>query len=276
MGQIIEHLKKKNSRPEPAAQLIETSLESPRPNDYGISYGLISLKALPQPDWLEFNLQKDQICLITDDGTDATKRLVERLSKEDWKIVVMQYPQEIIKNQSKFPNNVSRVVLHDMSEDHLQTRLKEMSSSEGKIAVYIHLTPPESNLNTTDEEDTADFRKALLKHTFLMAKHLKTPLNEAAKNGRGVFMTVTHLDGEFGLGQDAEYQPVEGGLAGLVKTLNLEWQAVFCRAVDLNPTLEPEQMTDYIIAELFDPNRLMTEVGYTIKGRQTLVVNPVE
>ena len=212
--------------------------------------------------------------MITEDGTEATTRLVERLNKEEWKIIVMQYPQNIVKTHSNLPDNINRVVLDDMSENHLQTRLEELSANEGEVAAYIHLAPPEHILNT-DEADPSEIHKTILKHTFLMAKHLKPDLNQAAQKGRGVFMTVTHLDGEFGLSKEAEFQPVEGGLAGLVKTLNLEWQAVFCRAVDLSPALEPDQTTDYTVAELFDPNRLMTEVGYTTKGRHTLVVDPV-
>ena len=186
----------------------------------------------------------------------------------------MQYPQNILKSHSYLPGDIERVVLSDMSENHLQTRLKELSANGGEVAVYIHLAPPEHILNSNDA-DPDEIHKTILKHTFLMAKHLKPDLNNAAKQGRGVFMTVTHLDGEFGLGKEAEFQPVEGGLAGLVKTLNLEWQAVFCRAIDLNPALGSDRTTDYIVAELFDPNRLMTEVGYTTDGRHTLVVNPV-
>jgi hypothetical protein len=252
----------------------ETNPDQARPNDYGISYGLISLKPLPQPDWLEYRLQDNQVCLITEDGTDATTRLIDRLIKKEWKIVVMQYPQNIVKAHSSLPANIDRVILSDMSETHLQNQLQELSFNHGEVAAYIHLAPPEHILNT-DEADPAEIHKTILKHTFLMAKHLKPDLNKAAQKGRGVFMTVTHLDGDFGLGKEAEFQPVEGGLAGLVKTLNLEWQAVFCRAVDLSPTLEPEQTTDYIAAELFDPNRLVTEVGYTPDGRHTIVVDPV-
>ena len=85
-------------------------------------------------------------------------------------------------------------------------------------------------------------------------------------------MTVTRLDGEFGLSDRADFTPINGGLFGLVKTLNLEWEAVFCRAVDLSPTLDTEQVVRNILAELHDPNRLITEVGYTENERSTLAV----
>ncbi len=117
--------------------------------------------------------------------------------------------------------------------------------------------------------------KSLIKMVFLTAKHLKPVLNEAAEKGRAAFMTVTRLDGEFGLSEAAEFTPINGGLFGLVKTLNLEWEAVFCRAVDVSPALDTERVVSCILAELHDPNRLVTEVGYTQTERSTLIVASV-
>ena len=48
-------------------------------------------------------------------------------------------------------------------------------------------------------------------------------------------MVVVSLDGEFGMGEKIDFDPISGGLFGLVKSLNLEWEPVFCRAVDLDP-----------------------------------------
>jgi hypothetical protein len=108
----------------------------------------------------------------------------------------------------------------------------------------------------------------------LLAKYLKEPLNEAAQQGRSAFLTVVHLDGAFGLGAGDGFDPVVAGLFGLVKSLNLEWEPVFCRAVDLGPDLSIAQSVDAVLAELFDPNRLIAEVAYNAQGRSTLVVEP--
>ena len=56
---------------------------------------------------------------------------------------------------------------------------------------------------------------------------------------------------------NSKVEPVSGGLFGLTKTLNLEWDDVFCRAVDLQPEMDPELAAKYIVAELSDPNRLI-------------------
>ena len=94
----------------------------------------------------------------------------------------------------------------------------------------------------------------------------------AGKNGYAAFITVTHLDGQFGLSLDSSIEPISGGLFGLTKTLNLEWDDVFCRAIDLHPGLDLQLAADCITAELFDPNRLISEVAYNMDGRFTLVV----
>jgi len=103
-----------------------------------------------------------------------------------------------------------------------------------------------------------------------MAKHLKDSLSAAASAGRSYFMTVARLDGEFGLG-NGSFGVISGGLFGLTKTLSHEWQSVYCRALDLLPQIDTDKVVQYIIAELQDPNRLITEVAYGLRGRMTLV-----
>jgi hypothetical protein len=112
--------------------------------------------------------------------------------------------------------------------------------------------------------------KAIVKQVFLMAKHLKQPLNSSADRGYSCFLTVSRLDGAFGLGENSNYSPIAGGLFGLTKTLNQEWQSVYCRAIDLSSNLDREQSAQCIFAELHDPNRCLLEVGYGDLGRVTL------
>jgi len=62
----------------------------------------------------------------------------------------------------------------------------------------------------------------------------------------------------------------------LVKSLGQEWDAVYCRAVDITPELESASTVEAILAELDDPNRLVTQVGYGVQGRVTLQVETPE
>ncbi len=230
----------------------------------------VRLKTLPPPDFLEFSLPEGHICLLTDDGTQTTAALAQLLLERGWRVAVLAFPQAIVpahsapsagQAQSSLPEGVSRITLADMSEAHLQQRLAEISADVGPVGAFIHLSP------TNNQADAA---KTILKHIFLIAKHLKPSLDEAAQQGRACFITAARLDGALGLSGELDFNPIDGGLFGLTKTLNLEWPGVFCRAVDLHPGIAPEHAAQYILAELHDPNRLLVEVGYGNKGRVTL------
>jgi len=219
---------------------------------------------------LDFTLPEKYICLLTDDGDLTTAQLAQSLTDRSWKVVVLSFPQSLIAQQSALPEGITRIVLEDMSEEHLKQQLASIAESIGPIGAFIHLNPV---FQTSQDSGIRyfDAEKAIVKHVFLMAKYLKKSLNEAASEGRSCFYTIAHLDGVFGLGQNVNFAPIGAGLFGLTKSLNFEWESVFCRAIDLNPTFDPQQSVEYIIAELHDPNRNIAEVGYGSQGRATLV-----
>ncbi len=229
---------------------------------------MVNLKSLPEPDFSSFVLPEKHICIITDKGTPATGILAQSLVERNWKVVVLSFPTSLVPTQSALPEGVQRVTLTDMSEEQLQQKLAEISSKYGPVGAVIHLNPA----GLTNDDIFSAEQKEIIKQVFLLAKHLKEPLTQVAKSGNSVFMVVTNLDGEFGLGEKIDFDPISGGLFGLVKTLNLEWEDVFCRAIDITPEMDDEQAAERIIAELYDPNRLITEVGYSARGRSTLVV----
>ena len=251
-----------------------------RNTDWGrVQRGIASLKQLPAPDILASSLPEGYVCLITDDGTDLTPTLAGALAGCGWNVVVLSYPALSRRDKETGHTGemrVPRVVMDEMSEVYLQKKLDEIAATFGPVGAVIHLNPRQnSGIGASIERETPGGQeKIIVKHIFLLAKHLKETLNSAAEKGRSIFMSVTRLDGEFGLGRDADFDPISGGLFGLVKTLNLEWEPVFCRAVDLDPAYNAQESTKRIIAELYDPNRLISEVGYSQRGRLTLVVEP--
>ncbi len=256
-----------------AASPFDFGSEEPEFIPYGIEQGVVIRKILPEPDRLEWTLPEKHVCLITDDGTAVTPALVQAMMDKNRPVVVLRLPAQVIPDRLPLPEHVVSVELEDLSEAALQNCLEKIAEAYGPVAVFVHQA-----INGQKLSEGIQFshdEKALVKLVFLIAKHLKGSLNQAAEKGRAAFMTVTHLDGEFGLSDRAEFSPVYGGLFGLVKTLNLEWEAVFCRAVDLSPTLSTEQVVRNILAELNDPNRLITEVGYTEKERSTLALEAV-
>jgi malonyl CoA-acyl carrier protein transacylase/acyl carrier protein len=229
------------------------------------------LQILPRPDFWEAKLPAGHIGLITDDGSLTTTKLAHALMEQGWKVVVLSFPQSLVPEQLPLPVGVTRVTLANMSEQHLQLLLQSIIAQHGSIGAFIHLHPQ----FTPDKPGHISYpeaEKAIIKQVFLMAKHLKATLNNAASlEGRTSFCTVAHLDGEFGLGHEGNFTAIGAGLFGLTKSLRWEWPKVFFRAIDLNPTLDPHQSAQYIVAELHDSNCYIGEVGYSSQGRVTLI-----
>ncbi len=97
-------------------------------------------------------------------------------------------------------------------------------------------------------------------------------LRSAGKAGSAALVSVSRLDGSFGLsGTDALSDPEAGGLAGLIKTAGQEWPEVRCKAVDLDPALGLSAETAARLAdEVLTAGP--TEVGLTRDGRRTLTL----
>ncbi len=97
-------------------------------------------------------------------------------------------------------------------------------------------------------------------------------LRAAGEAGGAAILTVSQLDGAFGLaGRDAAIDPVAGGLAGLAKTAGREWPEVRCRAIDLDPALDgadPDEAARLVLDELLREGP--AEVGFGPAGRVTL------
>ncbi len=300
LGQVTEHLGKGIPEGHPAAVFPSTpeitSVEESKPqngarsagpdllpeipvtsawiSDSSVQVGIVHLKALPKPDFIDFKLPDGSVCLLTDDGSQTTAELAKTLLERGWQVAVLDFPSALVQSQVELPEPVKRFSMLEASEENLVSVLAQIRSDCGPVSIFIHLSPflkglpvdaPGAGITFPESE------KTIVKLVFLIAKHLKEDLNQIAAQGRAAFITITHMDGEFGIGQQGIQHPINGGLFGLVKSLNLEWVPVFCRAIDFAPSLEMGQTVQAILAELHDPNRLLSEVGYNSLGRVTLV-----
>ncbi len=264
LDQITEYLTSTKPTGELPAPEIPLVKEQP---SLGIPRGVVALKFLPSPDHLDMVFPKDHTCILMDDGTGLTPALADALSGQGIRVVVLGLKDTPISDKDKMPKNIRRILMEDLSEAGIQNSLASIQQEFGPAGMYIHLDPP-----GTAEATFSEVENAIARTTFLVAKYLMKNLTESARLNYAAFVTVTHMDGEFGLTTSGLFEPVSGSLFGLVKTLNLEWERVFCRAIDLSPDFNVATAVEHIMAELYDPNRLISEVGYSNKGRFTLVV----
>jgi len=112
-----------------------------------------------------------------------------------------------------------------------------------------------------------------LKDSFALTRYLAPSLIEAADQNDAIFATVTRIDGAFGLKGSPIAQPNQGGLAGLAKTAAIEWQNVFCRAIDIAPDwLDYGQVAKAIVTEVLSPGPV--EIGLDSDQRCTVAMQP--
>ncbi len=93
---------------------------------------------------------------------------------------------------------------------------------------------------------------AFLKHALFGLQHVAPSLRAASRQDGAVFVTVSRLDGAFGLiGLEEDRAPLDGGLAGLAKTARHEWPEVSCKALDLAGDLTASDAAAAIVEEMF-------------------------
>ncbi len=268
LAEVAGYVKSKTGESTETAPKVETvaSIEA----DQKVKRSEVKLKYLPIPDFMEIVFPEDYVSLLVNDGSALTTNVAELLLKKGKKVVVLTLPENLVARESTLPDKAKNIVLESTSDESIKSALDGIKN----IGSFIHLHP-HFEIADGDFSQFFEREKAIIKTVFLIAKHLKQPLDKSGKISRACFMTVCHLDGEFGLGNNAKSSPICGGLFGLTKTLNLEWQKVFCRAIDLHPELSLKESAEYILSEMHDPDSKILEVGYTKKGRQTLVAEKV-
>ena len=125
--------------------------------------------------------------------------------------------------------------------------------------------------NLQSELKASDLRDAVL-----MAKLAAPELLESGKSGHAVFATISRMDGTFGFKRTNNFDPMQGGLAGLAKTAAAEWKGVICRAIDIALDWEEvEEIAQAVVRELSTPDPSgPVEIGLGRNSRIFLQLSP--
>lgn len=170
---------------------------------------------------------------VTDDGTPLAPTLVKRLEKLGF---------------------AARVI---------GPRAGRRGTSDKKIGGLILLGTAREVADTAwDEQATVE-----LKAAFQRVKSLGPNLRSAAEEGGSLLVAIARLDGTFGLIGGNQFDAVQGGFSGLIKTAAQEWPGIVCRAIDAARSwTDVESLADAIAAELGAEGPV--EVGLTRDGRR--------
>ena len=223
---------------------------------------------MPQPDLLEFAMPSSHVLVVTNDGSSLTPQVVSALRKKGNQVVVLNF-----SGVSNPINGDQVITLTDATDIAIGSAIKEIQSNYGKIGGFMHLHPHyEFKKGHFTQHFSAE--KEVLKALFFIAKHVQADLNELGISQRANFLTCTRMDGHLGQGKRGNISVIGGGITGLVKCLNLEWSPVFCRAVDIQPEINTNQVVSQLIAEYHDANVSIVEVAYSEEGRKTTSAIP--
>jgi acyl transferase domain-containing protein len=127
--------------------------------------------------------------------------------------------------------------------------------------------PDESVCGLIIAAPLAPLDDAFVKNAFRILRTAGPALERSAARGAAALLTVSRLEGTFGLaGLAAGSSPIVGALAGMAKTAGHEWRGVQCKAVDVAPGFDsPARTADLIVNELLQ--RGPAEVGLSREGR---------
>ncbi len=142
---------------------------------------------------------------------------------------------------------------HALSLNGLLKAQTDIGKAGGLIILAPEKTPPSD-----------DF----MAKAFAVSRRLAPALLSAARTGGAFFATLARMDGRFGTTGQGDWSPLQGGLAGLLKTAAHEWPNVLCRALDLSANWRDfSAMAHTVVSELLTPDRqAMPEVGYFLKS----------
>ncbi|PCI34203.1 MAG: short-chain dehydrogenase [Flavobacteriaceae bacterium] len=225
----------------------------------------MGLKFIPKVDILVQNIPSQQPIVITDEGSELTLAVKSKLENEGHQVIVLQF--DGFKKNTSLKDVVS---IPQINDQHIKTAIESILA-KNNIGAFIYLHP---HFTFTGHNFTQHFtvERELLKATFLLAKYLQAPLNANSKTQRTAFMTVSRLDGKFGMDKRSNMSIIAGGLSGLTKCMNLEWSPVFCRAVDVQPELSAQEIADSLFLELHDADIRYVDVAINQNGRMTYEV----
>ncbi|NLO92259.1 MAG: SDR family NAD(P)-dependent oxidoreductase, partial [Elusimicrobia bacterium] len=197
LRQVAAYLSQSGETTAPAHPAQEAAPQQETEAEHELSRFILKLKDL-EPSRQPVVVDKALPLLVSDDGSGLSAQLVKTLSEKG-------YAAKLI-NSGWRPR-------------------------QGEKACGLVLVSPLSKLKSGMLWDEKSEQRA--EEFFLLAQAAGPLLREAGAKGGAVLMTVSRMDGEFGLkGLPREQDPVQGALAGLAKTAGLEWSEVSCKAVD--------------------------------------------
>ena len=103
---------------------------------HGVGRAEVSLKYLPQPDFLEFSLPETHVALVTNEGSALTTEVVNALEARGNRVVLLDLP--MINNETTHSQSIT---LENDSDTAIAEAVSKITSQYGPVGTFIHLHP---------------------------------------------------------------------------------------------------------------------------------------
>ncbi|MEI6127549.1 MAG: SDR family NAD(P)-dependent oxidoreductase, partial [Pseudomonadota bacterium] len=155
--------------------------------------------------------------------------------------------------------------------------LEIIRDRQGSVGGLIHLLPLKkfSPYHAIDFAGLKERFQFEVKSLFSLIKNIEKDLRQFKEKGQAsCIIAATGMGGSFASDPSVLHQqffPGQGGIAGLLKTVALEWPDVRVKAIDFSPEESAAGLADHIMREL-NSSDTTVEIGYA--GEQRLVLMP--
>lgn len=200
------------------------------------------------------------VFIVTDDERGIARSVADELKALGARVALVGMGKKVKKRRRN-------IYTADLSAPEQVDELARLvRRKEGEITGVIHLLPLRVG-KRLEEMDLKQWQMRLreeVKSLFYLAKACGEDLRRTAKTKKAHLLTATGMGGTFGAGMEMPRTTFagHGGLAGIVKTLALEWPDVRCQVVDLDPTDSISRLAGYVLREMGSEDANV-EVGYT-------------
>ncbi len=203
--------------------------------------------------------QTDGVFLITDDENGLADAMAEALRNQGARAAIVSAREgrqgAAPRYQAKFDG-----------PDSLRLLVAAVRKAEGRITGIVHLLPLRRRTYSLSMPFSA-WRHALqedVKSLFYLAQAAAEDLKAAATAGRARLLAAVDAAGDF---------PGQGGLAGLLNSLAVEWPGVQARVLAMDGSEPPPQRVEALLYELAD-HTAARFVRRLHGRRQTAVIVP--
>lgn len=233
-----------------------------------------TLRAVETPlDNVVKRVAKDRTILIADNGHAASRALARELLNRGYRVAVAR------QGETTEATGSGNYTADFHSAESTTDLIDLVVRREGPLGGIVHMISLDGQ-GQLSEHNYESWNRQVRRQTkslFHLAKAAGSLLREAAEAGGASFVAVTGMGGNFLIGNDDETEsrfPDHGAIAGLMKTLALEWPQVAIKVVDVNPAESSQVIAENLAKEL-GVNDGEVEVGYQGSRRYTVQANYV-